>query len=75
MSWKKWADPQVGDRVRALRSIDRNGADVGEGDEGVVDSPAEVGFDYYYGPLVVWDAGGVCNVYPGWVAIKEASDG
>lgn len=72
-------DLKVGTRVVALETFDPMGAGIGPGDRGYVMQEKTQGYDSLgracgptFGPLVVWDSGGVCNVYPGNVAVIPA---
>lgn len=65
---KNAIDIPVGARVRALRVLDPNGANVSLGELGIVTAPRNAHGDGL-GPLVEWDMGGVCNVYKGNVEV------
>lgn len=69
-------DLKVGTRVVALEDMDPHGSNVKTGTRGYVMQEKTQGCDFkgratgpVFGPLVVWDHGGVCNVYKGQVAV------
>lgn len=73
----KTMDLKVGTRVIALKAMDPKGACVARGSRGTVIEAKNRGRSMTtgkpvgptFGPLVDWDGGGVCNVYPGQVAV------
>lgn len=75
----KTMDLKVGTRVMALCDLDPHGANVSPLERGYVMQEKTRSHDFRgqetgptFGPLVVWDEGGVCNVYKGQVAVLPA---
>lgn len=69
----------VGTRVVALYDLDPGASNARTGTRGYVMQKKTRGMTFSgkrigptFGPLVVWDQGGVCNVYPGQVAVLPA---
>lgn len=60
--WANFPRYSRGTLVRALESLDPDGADVKKGELGVVFEEAEF-HAKHEGPLVRWFSGGTCNVY------------